>query len=319
MKNKLWQNPIWMTILYIAGMSYIFTELVPLFWNNEQRNWALYFPIVVLLLYVIIVALLAAVQYKGTVQVDANRVSLLPGIGSLVAGGYMLAETCRDAIAFLTKGQMPPPYIIQQNKVDAFFYDLVLVGGILGGLVLIILGIRWIVGQKASAPLILWGMIFPIIWCFGRLARFTVSYVSAIRNPVLFPTAIVFILNTLFFYFLGRQMYSYSKARSWKLAVVSGATAVMGISLSVSQMILPSIYPEFLSESILCTTLLDGCIGFFALCVCGSLFTKKAIACATRHQALVEEEDIDENSVPEENSLEFLQDEKEFDDSADGE
>lgn len=303
MKNKLIFNPIWITVLAIVTMVYIQVVYVPSLWEAQKFVYAQYLPILWLIVYGIALALFCSLQKKGTVQVD-DRVALLPGIGAVLAGGFIGCQNAFDIYNYFTEGMLTLPYPKGNGTLDLVFFFITVFAGVISGIVLLTLGIRWIVGKKAAVPGVLWGLLCPILWAFGRLARFTISYVSTIRLPVTFCEMVTLMLTTLFFYFLGRQMTGYSRARIWIVPFVSGLLAVMGISTFVSQILLKELQPEFLQKGFVLLDTVDLCVGIFAFLLLGNVFTRKALLCRVRHEnevvvmAPLPEENIEDSPAP---------------------
>lgn len=288
MKNKWWLNPAWLTALAAVGASFLQIVYVPNFWDDEKRLLSLYITPVVILCFAVLSIVLISIQKRGTLQGE-DEVFLLPGMGAMLTGAMIGFQSVLQITDYLKDGTLPTPYTRETNQLDTIFFKIMVGAGVVAGIGLLIIGVMWIIGKSTRKTGILWLTVFPVIWAFCRLARFTISYVSTIRVPITYSAACVLMFNAMFFFMLGRQMVHYTKAGSWLFALFATVTAVANISTVAAQTVIPYMRKDYFASTIFVVDMNDAIIGLFALIVVASIFTKKSLEWAEK---LAEEKKI---------------------------
>ena len=267
MKNKTNLNPGWLTLLMIAVVCGLQIWVIPnlrLVWNGQL---AIYLTVFVAALFLLLLIPLCGAA-QGARLPDRGHPSTWLGGSAVMAGVGTVVTNLIYVYIWATKGITPPPFSAIFNEVDHVSLIASLVCGLLGGVTLVTIGLRWLRGGSVRTLAIRWLTLLPILWAFARLIRYTESYTSTIRNAFSFPNAAMLILTTGFLLQLGRHLLGRggsSQARS--LAVLAFGTALMGISTPLLRILLTRFKPDYIAGVIQMADASDFCVGLLALAV----------------------------------------------------
>ena len=273
MKKKTYLNPGWITLLMIAVVCSLQIWVLPALRSVWNGQLSIYLTVFVAGLYLLLLFPLCR-DARGVRLPDRDAPSVWLGGAAVVAGVGTVVTTLGYVWIWQTKGLTPPPFSAIFGEVDRISLIASLVFGLLGGIALADIGIRWLWGRSVRTAGVRWMTIMPILWAFARLIRYTESYTSTIRNAFSFPNAAMLILTTGFLLQFGRHLLGrggYSQSRS--LAVMAFGTALMGISTPLLRILLTRFKPDYIAGVVQMADASDFCIGLLALAVGWALCT----------------------------------------------
>lgn len=267
MKNKTNVNPGWLTLLMIAVVCALQIWVVPTLRFVWSGQLSIYLTVCVATLYLLLLIPLCRIA-KASVLPDRGMPSVWLGGAAVLAGVGTAVTNLIYVYIWQTRGVTPPPFSAIFNDVDRVSLIGSLVFGVLGGMALTDVGVRWLRGKSVRTTAVRWMTLLPILWAFARLIRYTESYTSTIRNAFSFPNAAMLILTTGFMLQLGRHLLGrggVSQSRS--LAVLAFGTALMGISTPLLRILLTRFKPDYIADVIQMADASDFCVGLLALAV----------------------------------------------------
>lgn len=151
-------------------------------------------------------------------------------VSLLVSGGLLLVSSLWDGWVWLALGETPAPAATTDSVLGIVALVLQLVCGLLGALSLVRLGLVLLSEGRTRRGIAGWSMLLPVLWMWFRLARYEMSYVSAVRLSQSFYDVLMFVLELLFLFRLARYTAGAGKVGSGSLQFLSCATAVFALS-----------------------------------------------------------------------------------------
>ena len=243
---------------------------------QQQRQLAIYLPILGLIVFAVLMAIYVATISRGAL-LHWGGGSLILGFTGVAAGANLLINSAMQAIDYYGKNIAPLPYRAVFNGVDQLFLHGTLIFGVLGGAGLLILGMLWMFGGKPGSTFGQWLSLLPILWAFCRLARYVQSYSSTIRNAFSTTQAAMLILSLLFFYMVGQHLNGRLKLSGMGVPLSAFLFGVVGISAFVVRTYLQLQAPNLIGGAVIVTDVTDLLNGVFALAVGAVACSKKAV------------------------------------------
>lgn len=164
---------------------------------------------------------------------------LLPIAVTVIAvGACILLTTVVDMYVWAAYGTTPPPQKAATGTIDRITLFLSLILGVLSGIYFMRLGAAWVREDREYRGMFpLWALA-PAFWIWMRLARYEVSYSSAVEVHESFYDFAMLLMSLLFLFTLARQLSDTNPKKPFVTAFLALCTAFMSISGSVSRVIL---------------------------------------------------------------------------------
>lgn len=110
--------------------------------------------------------------------------------------------------------------------------------GVLGGIALIVLGLRMLSEGATRRGISQWSALIPVVWMWLRLVNYEVSYASMVRLSDSFYGLLMIILELVFLFKLARYVSGVGRMRTGVMAFYALATAVFSLSSPVVRLIM---------------------------------------------------------------------------------
>lgn len=229
-KNKV---AVWLA----AGMTVLVTVL-RLLWRVEleavpsatDTTWQLRYVIMALLVVMIPALLLLGLTPKGEYRPVRGRALMPVSIFGMLAGSVMLLLSLYDLGMWLIKGATPAPNAHVISPLDGVTLALMLIFGVFGGYYLIRLSLAWLSKGRSRQDMSGLAALTPVVWIWMRLARYEMSYASAVKVTQSFYDFMMLICILLFFFSLARYVSGVGGKNARMLGGLSLCTAVFCIS-----------------------------------------------------------------------------------------
>lgn len=280
MKNRVWNNPIWLALLLTAVSVFAQIKILPMFWADGERLKAMYgLSIVWVVAFFVMLIWCALIKEKGCVP-RSGETSIVVGAASLLSGLGLMVSEGQEMKAWLVDGT-----ITEYNKQflgvqPEWLLTLKIVFGVLGGFALVLLGACWLFGKSSNQGIIHFSMLFPALWMVARLMCFNQSFVSSLRNPYTFLTSMVLVSEAMFLFMLARAHFGSSKT---KIGVFAAGCVfiggMMGVGYYAAQWVLMRQNEAFAAMQTNMIGFEDLLIGIFALIVLAYVFSAKGVEC----------------------------------------
>lgn len=164
---------------------------------------------------------------------------MLPLAVTVIAvGGCVLFSTVADMYMWAAHGVAPAPGTQISSGVDRITLFLSLIFGVLSGIYFVRLGTAWLrTGNACKGIFPLWAMA-PTFWIWMRLARYEVSYASAVEVHESFYDFAMLIMSMLFLFAFARVMTDVHPKKPYLTVFFALGTALLSISGSVARVFL---------------------------------------------------------------------------------
>jgi len=243
--------------------------------NAQTGRFAVDITVVALLVGTVTVMILLAPR-GGSHRVDIRGKGTMPlGLASLLAGGLIGIDGLWDVYRFAFYGDMPAP----SQPIESFLPTLVVVLSLLlalaSSVTLVLFGLQVIRENGTRVGMRSLTMLLPVLWVWLRLARYEMSYASAITLDKSFYDFAMFVSELLFLFKLARYTSGIGKTRPGSLLVYAMATGVLAISGPVTRfgLYLMGDSQAYLSDQL--AGFADLAIGVLALCFGWSLYVTR--------------------------------------------
>lgn len=163
---------------------------------------------------------------------------LLPlAITVMAVGVCVLLSTVFDVYNWGAFGVTPPPTKIVTGAIDRVTLFLTMVFGVLTGIYLLRLGFSFIEREGEQRGLLPYFALTPTLWMWMRLARYEVSYASAVEIYESFYDFAMLLFSMLFLFTWARHAAAVGTYRPRRLLFYALCTAMLSLSGSVARVI----------------------------------------------------------------------------------
>lgn len=223
-----------------------------------------YITIAVMLAAMIAAALLSARSAPARVPVR-GKVLMPAALLLMLAGSVMIVTNAVDACIWMTTGLTPPPNTTVISGIDRITLILTIVFGLLGGAMLVRAGLLWLSENRSrTGSFRLWALA-PVLWVWMRLARYEVSYASAVDVGQSFYDFVMLIFLLLFLFAFARYIPGVGQNRSRLLFFFSLMTALFALSGPLTRVFLYMTGHGDAYNASELAGVTDGLLGAFAL------------------------------------------------------
>lgn len=156
----------------------------------------------------------------------------------MAVGVTLLAVSVVDLYKWSALGITPPPTVVLTGTPDriTLFFSLGL--GILSGVYFLRLGFTFLTENAEVRGIFpLWALT-PTFWVWMRLARYEVSYASAVELHESFFDFVMLLCAMLFLFSLARQVADVDAKQPWKTVLFACMTVIMCLSGTLSRVVL---------------------------------------------------------------------------------
>lgn len=157
------------------------------------------------------------------------------GAAASAAGAVLFADTVMAMIRLILTGITPAPNAQILNPADRTTLWLTLVFGFLGGLWLVLAGIRLWKNQVLSQTE-RFGALLPVLWIWCRLARYELSYASATNAKRSFYDFAMLIFLTLFLLAFARYAANVAPPKARAMRAYASVAAMLGLSSPLTRL-----------------------------------------------------------------------------------
>lgn len=222
-------------MVWLGGVAAIVTWalralLMPTLRDNDTGRFATSTGVVAALVVVLAVLAIMGARVRTPRVEIGGRWAVLVSLAAMAAGGVMLLSTLWDVWQWLAVGKLPPPDTAMLSPVARIAMVLTFLFGILGGAALLHLGMQLTAEGSTRRGMLSWSALGPVMWIWFRLARYEMSYASAVGLSETFYDFMLFIMEMLFLFKMARYVSGIGKVRTGSLLFFSVATAIFGLS-----------------------------------------------------------------------------------------
>ena len=263
--QKQYKNAAFLTTAMIVVVLALRAWITPHMLSRQDGLFRLsYVVIAVMLLTMLGVLVWTGLRRQEPLQVSGVWLKPTAALGML-AGAALVVSCLFDAWNWLFNRKAPAPTVESMGIADHLVLSLSILFGIAGGAFLVRIGLLWL-QEDGSRPGVyrLWALC-PVLWIWMRLARYEMSYISAVDVYRSFYDFIMLIFIMLFFLFFARYASGIGNGRPRFLVGVSLAAALCALTGPATHFIMVAMGHLEAAEACVLATPVDFCIGLFAL------------------------------------------------------
>ena len=204
--------------------------LMPTLLDGETGRFSMSAAVIALMVLTLAaLAVLGALAPRRRIEVTGSA-ALPTALLTMLAGGVLTGASLWECGSYILSGAVPEPQAAQLTGLATPLLWLYLLCGMAGGVGLVYFGLHMAaeggtrIGMSA-APLLL-----PVLWMWFRLARYEMSYASAVRLSESFYDFVMFILEMLFLFKLARYASGIGNTTPGSLLFYALGTALFAIT-----------------------------------------------------------------------------------------
>ena len=231
---------LWVTLAMTAIATVLRVTLIP--YTQDMETGAFHISYVVVAAMVLTLVAAAFLLIKGKEELPtlpSVRGAWLTPIACVVmlVGVCLLVVAAVDMYRWAALGVTPPPTKMIIGTVDRLTLFFSLVFGVLSGTYFIRLGWLWLQENREMRGVMHFWALCPTVWIWMRLARYEVSYASAVEIYESFYDFAMLLLMMLFLFAFARWSARVGEERPRRLLFYALGTALMAISGPIARMI----------------------------------------------------------------------------------
>ncbi len=218
----------------------------------------------------VVLAVMACLAEKPRRDIRSAAAMSL-ALALLLCGVLVTAFSLWDTVCWLLYAEPPAPASLLMTGLPTAFTVLMLACGLLGGVALIAYGLRILQAGGTHAGMQQYSILLPVLWVWLRLARYLMSYASAIDLSNGCFTFAMLIFELLFLFKLARHAAGVGSVRPGSLLFCAAGAGVFALSAPLWRlwMLLQGDTAAYLSEEM--ASVPDAAIGLLALVFCWTL------------------------------------------------
>ncbi len=294
MMAMVWLGPIFMVVALVLRVL-----AMPLIRDTDTGRFITDWGVVLFMTAALVVLAVPALLLRVAPPAMGRRGTMLLSLTTIGAGGVLALSCLWDVWMLLSKGQQPLPSTAMTGAVGVVTMWLMLLCGLLGGVALVLWG-RRLAAQGATCngmgPAV---MLAPVLWMWLRLARYEMSYASAVGLSETFYDVLLFVFLLLFLYKLARYVVGVDTPCIGSLLFFAQGTVLFALSGTLTR---ACMYLAGDSEAYLASRLAgwpDFALGLLAL-VFGGVLVYRAMTASAKHHIVDVSSVEDELVAPEE-------------------
>ena len=229
-QRRFLNSMAWLSVVLTVATVLLRGWLLPTLRDSETGLFASGGAVVLFLLLGLVALAVLGFMGKAPRGEIQGKGGLWLAISLLVGGGLLLISGLWEIWNWLAVGEVPPPQASSDSLLGIVALMLQLVCGLLGGLALIRLGLVLLSEGATRRGMAEWSALVPVLWMWFRLARYEMSYISAVRLSQSFFDVMMLVLELLFLFKLARYTAGAGKMNLGSLQFLACAVAVFSLS-----------------------------------------------------------------------------------------
>lgn len=263
--QRHYKNAAFLTCAMVAVVLALRVWITPHMLDRQDDLYRLSYVVIA----VMTMTLLGVLIWTGFRRQEPLRITGLwlkpAAVLGMLAGAALMLTCLFDGWNWLFHHVAPAPAVETMGVAGGLVLGLSLLFGLTGGAFLFRIGLLWL-QEDGSRPGVhrLWALC-PVLWIWMRLARYEMSYISAIDVYRSFYDFIMLIFIMLFFLFFARFVAGVGNPRPRLLVGISLGTALCALTGPATHFIMFAMGNPDAAEACAIATPVDFCIGLFAL------------------------------------------------------
>lgn len=239
--------------------------VTPQMQDTYTGHFEISYAVIAILAVGMIAVLLLSLLFPRPEQYLTGKPATITSAAMMICGSVLLLSNVYDFIVWMLYGRTPPPNLTILNNMDAITLFLSIAMGIIGGAYFIRMGLYGVAengfhnaGSKLCA-------LAPTLWIWMRLARYEMSYASAISVTESFYDFVMLIFTMLFFFGFARYITGIKQKPSRVLVFFALCTAMFTLSGTLTRFAMYLMNENFAFNASRLAGVTDFAVGIFAL------------------------------------------------------
>lgn len=232
MRSSLKKWMVWISVAAAAVLIFIRLVAIPAGWvpsiaDIRPQEWITFAVCGV----VAVLFILCRSCREPVAPIDRRQLASVSTV-SILCGAALLLCTLFDLGSWVLTGKTPPPNEAVISGVDGALLILTIIFGIWGGAYLMRLGFSWMTRDVSEHGRMRLMALTPVIWGWMRLARYVVSYASAVDVKRNLSEFLMLIFTILFFFSFARYVGAVGKLEAKSPMMLFYACSAMIFSVT---------------------------------------------------------------------------------------
>ena len=226
-------------LLAVTGLTVLVRAwLLPLMRDSDTGLFASGSGIVIALsVAAVLFAVLTYFSREALLRVSVRGSGWL-AVAALVAGGMLLVDGLMDMWIYAGSNIIPQPEPATLTFGTRATAVLQILSCAVSGGAMVHLGLKLVSQGQFRPGLAGWSMLAPVVWTWLRLARYEMSYVSAVRLSQGFFDVMMFGAELLFLFYFCRYMAGVGKPAASMLRFFACLAALFALSAPLVRLVL---------------------------------------------------------------------------------
>lgn len=242
--------------------------LTPHMQDTHTGTFQLSFWVIGVMTLTVAVLLILTRLYNRQPQTVRGGMLIPASLSAMLFGAILLVSSVFDFWLWMVPPHVtPPPNERIIGKLDGIALFLTLLFGIIGGAFFIRVGLQWIADSASRSGVYRLWALAPVAWIWMRLARYEMSYASAVDVSESFYDFVMLIFTLLFLFSFARFVSGIGEKPPRMLLFFSLSTAFFSISGTVTRFVMYLIGSNDAYRASELAGFSDFAVGLFALCL----------------------------------------------------
>ena len=209
--------------------------LMPMMQEAHTGRFRLSYIVIAIMLLTLLAAALLIWRSEKRPVVMVGPPLTAAACGGVLCGAVMALGSLYEFFMWQFKGILPAPAMTKPSSLQYVVLAVSLVGGILGGVFLVLLGLQWLQENRSRSGVFRLMALAPSVWIWFRLARYEMTYASAVNVTESFYDFVMLIFILLFFFSFARYVSGVGETPSKLLFWYALGTALMAVSAPLTR------------------------------------------------------------------------------------
>ena len=293
-KKLCLQGMAWLSVVATVATVALRSWLLPTLRDGDTGLFASGTAVIALLVAVLVALAVLGYLGRGNRREVVSPASMWVSVSLLLGGGLVLVSSLWDVWQWVSLETLPAPVASADSTLGLVAAALQVALGTLGGGVLVCLGLELLSEGSTRRGMAGWSMLMPVLYLWVRLARYEMSYVSAVRLSQSFYDVLMFVLELLFLFALARYITGAGKVGAGRMQFLSCATAVFALSAPLVRLVMYLIGDTAAYAADVSVGLVDVGVGILALVLafalpCGAVEVQVSVFAEESSEEFVED------------------------------
>ena len=268
MQNIKKKAAVFTAAVMTAVVTVLRIVLTPHMQDTHTGTFRLSYWVIGIMTLTVVILLVLTRLYNRRPQIVRGGLLMPASLSAMLFGAILLVSSIFDFWLWIVPPHVtPPPNERLIGTLDGVALFLTLLFGIIGGLFFIRVGLQWIADSTSRSGVYRLWALAPVAWIWMRLARYEMSYASAVDVSESFYDFVMLIFTLLFLFSFSRFVSGIGEKPPRMLLFFSLCTGLFSISGTVTRFVMYLIGSNDAYRASELAGFADFAVGVFAFCL----------------------------------------------------